>query len=61
MSGGMSGDALDEAGIDFGCSGNKPGLPFDEQLRRLETLKGDGVADAAEYEAANKGILEKLG
>lgn len=59
MSGGMLKDSLDEAGIDL--SGQPAEMPFDDQLRRLESLKRDGVLSEAEYSAAKARILEGLG
>jgi Short C-terminal domain len=59
MTGGMLKDSLDEAGIDW--SGPSQEMPFDEQLRRLEALKRDGVLSEAEYAAAKAQILQGLG
>ncbi len=59
MSGGMLKDTLDEAGIDL--SGQSSDMPFDEQLRRLEALKRDGLLSDAEYAAAKTKILQGLG
>lgn len=59
LSGGMLKDSLDEAGIDL--SGPSREMPFDEQLRRLEALKRDGVLSEAEHAAAKAQILEGLG
>ncbi len=59
MSGGMLKDTLDEAGIDL--SGQSQEMPFDEQLRRLEALKRDGLLSDAEYAAAKSKILQSLG
>ncbi|MBC7980427.1 MAG: SHOCT domain-containing protein [Armatimonadetes bacterium] len=59
MSGGMLKDTLDEAGIDL--SGQSSEMPFDEQLRRLEALKRDGLLSDTEYAAAKTRILQNLG
>jgi hypothetical protein len=59
MSGGMLKDTLDEAGFDL--SGQSPEMPFDEQLRRLEALKRDGLISEAEYSAAKIKILQSIG
>lgn len=59
MSGGMLKDALDEAGVDL--SGQSQKMPFDEQLRRLEALKKDGLISEAEYGAAKSKILQNIG
>jgi hypothetical protein len=52
-------DTLDEAGIDL--SGQSQEMPFDEQLRRLELLKRDGLVSESEYAAAKARILQSLG
>lgn len=59
MSGGMLRDTLDEAGVDF--SGQSKQMPFDEQLRRLEALKQEGLVSEAEFASAKGKILESLG
>jgi hypothetical protein len=59
MSGGMLKDTLDEAGVVL--SGQSKEMPFDEQLRRLEALKRDGLVSEAEYAAAKSKILHSLG
>lgn len=59
MSGGMLKDTLDEAGINV--SGKPPEMPFDEQLRRLEALKRDGLLSDAEFAAGKAIILRNLG
>jgi hypothetical protein len=59
MSGGMLKDTLDEAGFDL--SGQSPEMPFDEQLRRLEALKRDGLISEVEYSAAKIKILQSIG
>jgi hypothetical protein len=59
MSGGMLKDTLDEAGLDF--SDKSQEMPFDEQLRRLEALKRDGLISEDEYAAAKIRILHSLG
>ena len=62
MAGGMLRDTLDEAGINLNRSAPDGGeLPFDEQLRRLEALKRDNLLSEAEYNAARRRILEKIG
>ena len=62
MTGGMVGDALDEAGVSLDRrSSDGDGLPFDEQLRRLEALKRDGLLSPDEFEVAKQKILSKLG
>ena len=61
MSGGMVSDALDEAGIDFGGSKDGGELHFDEQLRKLEALKAEGLISVEEYEDARKRVLEGIG
>lgn len=59
MSGGILKDALDEAGIDV--SGQSKEMPFDEQLRRLDTLRQDGLLSEEEYASARSKILEQIG
>ena len=59
MSGGMLKDTLDEAGINV--SGQMPEMPFDEQLRRLESLRQEGLLSDDEYAAARSKILHSLG
>ena len=59
MSGGMLKDTLDEAGVDL--SGQSKQMPFDEQLRRLEALKRDGLVSETEYAAAKTKILQNIG
>jgi hypothetical protein len=59
MSGGMLKDTLDEAGVNL--SGQSKEMPFDEQLRRLEALKQDGLLSEAEYAAAKSKILQSIG
>jgi hypothetical protein len=59
MTGGMLKDTLDEAGVDL--SGVSKDMPFDEQLRRLDALKRDGLVTEAEYAAAKTKILQGLG
>lgn len=59
MSGGMLKDTLDEAGVDLSSQSKE--MPFDEQLRRLETLRRDGLVSEAEYAAAKSKILQSLG
>jgi hypothetical protein len=61
MSGGMLKDTLDEAGIDVNRSNPSGELAFDEQLRRLESLKRDGLISAEEYSASRKKILDSVG
>jgi hypothetical protein len=59
MTGGMLKDTLDEAGVDL--SGESKDMPFDEQLRRLDVLKRDGLVTEAEYAAAKSRILQGIG
>ena len=59
MSGGMLRDTLDEAGVNL--SGQSQEMPFDEQLRRLEALKRDGLISEAEYTTAKSKILQSIG
>lgn len=59
MSGGILKDTLDEAGIDL--SSKQGEMPFDEQLRRLDGLKRDGLISEAEYAAGKAKILQSLG
>jgi Short C-terminal domain len=59
MSGGMLKDTLDEAGINL--SGGPREMPFDEQLRRLDALKRDGLITDAEYAAGKAKILQNVG
>jgi hypothetical protein len=59
MSGGMLRDTLDEAGVNL--SGQSQEMPFDEQLRRLEALKRDGLISEAEYTTAKSKILQGIG
>jgi len=61
MRGGMLKDTLDEAGIDLSRSSPGAELPFDEQLRRLEALKRDGLISEGEYETARKRIVDSIG
>ncbi len=58
MSGGMLKDTLDEAGVDL--SSHAEGIPFDEQLRRLESLKQEGLLTPEEHAAARARILQRL-
>ncbi|MCX6878662.1 MAG: SHOCT domain-containing protein [Verrucomicrobia bacterium] len=58
LSGGMLRDTLDEAGVDL--SGQSKEMPFDEQLRRLESLKRDGLVSEAEYAEAKRKILQSI-
>jgi hypothetical protein len=58
MSGGILKDTFDEAGVDL--SGQSEQIPFDEQLRRLEALKQDGLVSPEEYAAARRKILQRL-
>lgn len=60
MGGGMLGDALDEAGVQTGRSDGDD-LPFDEQLRRLDALRREGLLNADEYASAKQKILGGLG
>jgi len=57
LTGGMVGDALDEAGINFG---NDPDadLRFDEKLRRLHELYTDGILSQDEYEQEKQELLD---
>lgn len=57
MSGGMLKDTLDEAGVDL--SGRKTEMPFDEQLRRLEALKRDGLISETEYAALRQKVVRE--
>ncbi len=59
MTGGMLKDTLDEADLDL--SGKSQEMPFDEQLRRLEALKRDGLVTETEYAAAKGRILQGIG
>ena len=59
MSGGILKDTLAEAGVDL--SGQAQEMPFDEQLRRLEALKRDGLISEAEYAVAKSKILNSIG
>jgi Short C-terminal domain len=59
MSGGMLRDTLDEAGVDL--SGQSQAMPFDEQLRRLDALKRDGLISEEEYAATKSKILQSIG
>ena len=61
MTGGMIKDSLDEAGIDLKRPAASAELPFDEQLRRLESLKRDGLITDAEFAAGRQKILDTLG
>lgn len=60
--GGVLSDTLDEAGIDLKPSTPTAtsGLPFDEQLRRLEALKRDGLVTEEEYQATRSKILDGI-
>ena len=58
MGGGIVKDALDESGL--APKQQRPQLPFDEELRRLKSLKDDGLISEAEFEAARKKIMERL-
>jgi hypothetical protein len=59
MSGGMLKDTLDEAGVDLSRQSSE--MPFDEQLRRLNQLKHDGLLSDVEYAEAKVKILQSLG
>lgn len=59
MSGGMIKDTLDEAGVDL--SGQSNEMPFDEQLRRLDALKRDGLISEEDFAVAKAKILQSLG
>lgn len=61
MAGGMLKDTLDEAEIDLKRPSDSADLPFDEQLRRLESLKSEGLISEAEFAAARQKILDTLG
>ncbi|MDB6140624.1 MAG: hypothetical protein JWO94_3696 [Verrucomicrobiaceae bacterium] len=61
MSGGMLKDTLDEAGINLSRPTSGNALPFDEQLRRLEQLKLDGLVTEAEHAILRKRIMDSLG
>lgn len=61
MAGGMIKDTLDEVDIDLKRPGSSAELPFDEQLRRLEALKRDGLITDAEFAAGRQKILNTLG
>ena len=54
MGGGLVKDALDEADVKISQSAQ---MPFDEKLRRLETLKEEGLISHAEYEVKRGEIL----
>ncbi|MCL2104346.1 MAG: SHOCT domain-containing protein [Kiritimatiellaeota bacterium] len=59
MGGGMIRDVLDESGIAPKPT-NSQQLPLDEKLRRLNSLKDDGLISEAEFEAARKKIMSSL-
>jgi len=61
MSGGMLGDALDEAGINLRglTSDSDKELPFDEKLRRLHKLREDGILSEEEYQREKQELLDK--
>ena len=61
MGGGMLKDALGEAQIDLRSPQAGAELPFDEQLRRLEALKRDGLISDSEYQTARKRIVDSIG
>ena len=54
-------DTMDEAGIDLKHRADSGTLPFDEQLRRLDSLKRDGLITEEEFAAARQKILDSLG
>ena len=60
MTGGMLKDALDEADIDLKHPSHSGGLPFDEKMRRLESLKRDGLITEEEFATARQKILDSL-
>ncbi len=55
--GGMVNDALDEANIDLHHDEDGNELPFDEKLRRLESLRKEGLITEEEYQAKRHDIL----
>lgn len=58
MTGGVIGDALNEAGVKLGSESTEGGeLPFDEKLRRLHKLYEDGILSEEEYEREKQDIL----
>ncbi len=59
MSGGMIGDALDEAGLDLRRLTDIADLPFDEKLRRLHALHEDGILSRDEYEQEKRDLLDR--
>jgi len=59
MGGGMIRDVLDESGIAPKLT-NSQKFPLDEELRRLNSLKDDGLISEAEFEAARKKIMSSL-
>lgn len=59
MSGGILKDTLDEAGVSLSTESQQ--MPFDEQMRRLDALKGDGLISEAEYAIAKSKILQSIG
>jgi hypothetical protein len=61
LSGGMLKDTLDEAGIDLKAKSNSGALPFDEQLRRLDSLKREGLITEEEFAAARQKVLDSIG
>lgn len=61
MSGGILRDTLDEAGINLSYPSKSNSLPPDEQLRRLEQLKKEGLITEDEYAAARKRIIDSFG
>ena len=58
MGGGIVRDALDESG--FAPKQNPQQLPFDEELRRLKSLKDDGLISEKEFGEAKAKILSRM-
>jgi hypothetical protein len=60
--GGVLSDTLDEAGIDLKRDkGTSPDLLFDDQLRRLDALRRDGLITEDEFAASRQKVLNTIG
>lgn len=59
--GGVLNDVLDEAVPNFSSPTVQQPLPFDEQIRRLDKMRQDGLLTDAEYTGAKQRILASLG
>ena len=58
MGGGIVRDVLDESGL--APKQKSQQLPFDEELRRLKSLRDDGLISDAEFEAGKAKIMSRI-